>query len=137
MKKITVAITVDDNMGIAFNKRRQSRDKLLIKDLVNTTTGQIYISSYSAPLFTEYEGRIEIVENPIAECPDGACCFIEMTEIAEYKDLVSELIIYHWNRLYPSDKKLDLDIQKCGLKIAERYEFAGNSHDVITKETYK
>lgn len=137
MKKITAAITVDDKMGIAFNKRRQSRDKNLIEDLCKKTDGTIYVSSYSAPLFDEHKDRICILDDPIASCPDGGTCFIEMTHLSEHLDDISELIVYHWNRHYPSDKKLDISITECGYKMIAKYEFVGSSHDKITKGIYK
>lgn len=137
MRNLTVAITVDDKMGIAFNKRRQSRDKKLIEDLCKKTNGDIYISSYSAPLFEEYPDRIKVVDDPIIDCPDGACCFVEMKPLREYTESISTLIIYHWNRIYPSDKKMDIDIKNCGFKMVAQYEFVGNSHDKITKGTYQ
>ena len=137
MRNITVAITVDDKMGLAFNKRRQSRDKNLIADLCDKTTGAIYVSEYSAPLFSEHEDRIAIVENPIEQCPDGGICFVEMTHLLDHVDDISKLIIYHWNRLYPSDKKLDIDLRFSGFKMTAKYEFAGNSHDKITKGIYE
>lgn len=137
MRNLTVAITVDDKMGIAFNKRRQSRDKKLIEDLCKKTDGDIYISSYSALLFEEFNDRIRIVDDPLSECPDGGCCFVEMTHLGEYIDDVSTLIIYNWNRLYPADKKIDVDINNSGFKMVAKYEFCGNSHDKITKGIYK
>ncbi len=136
MRNITVAITVDDRMGLAFNKRRQSRDKKLIDDLCSKTDKDIYISSYSAILFDEHKDRIKIVEDPLSECPDGGFCFVEMTELGIHIDSISELIIYHWNRLYPSDKKLDINIESTEFKLIKCYDFTGNSHDKITKFIY-
>lgn len=137
MRNLTVAITVDDKWGLAFNKRRQSRDKKLIEDLCKKTSCDIYISSYSALLFEEFPDRIKIVDDPLADCPDGGCCFVELTPINEYIDDISTLIIYHWNRHYPSDKKMDIDVKKHGFKMIAQYEFAGNSHDKITKGIYQ
>ena len=136
MRNITVAITVDDRMGLAFNKRRQSRDKKLIDDLCSKTDKDIYISSYSAILFDEHKNRIKIVEDPLSECPDGGFCFLEMTELGIHIDSISELVVYYWNRLYPSDKKLDINITDHGFKMSAKYEFVGNSHDKITKFIY-
>ena len=137
MRNISVAITVDDKMGLAFNKRRQSRDRKLIEDLFKKTQGAIYVSDYSLPLFEGYEDKISVVEDPIRDCPDGACCFIEMTHIGPYLDEIGELIVYGWNRLYPSDKKLDINIDDVGFKMTAKYEFVGSSHDKITKGIYK
>lgn len=137
MRKITVAITVDDKMGIAFNSRRQSRDKNLIADMCKKHDGDIYVTSRSALLFEGYEDRIKIVDAPLTDCPDSGFCFVEMTHLGEHVDTIDQLIVYHWNRHYPSDKKLDIDIIQCGFKMAAKYEFVGNSHDKITKGIYK
>ena len=134
MKKITVAVTVDERMGIAFNKRRQSRDRILINDLADTIVGKIYVSEYTLPLFEEYKDRIVVADDPLRECPDGGCCFVEKTKIGEHLDDVETFIVYRWNRHYPSDVKLDVDFS--GYKMVDCTEFVGSSHEKITKETY-
>ena len=136
MRNITVAVTVDDNMGIAFNKRRQSRDIRMVEDLCQMTDGKIYVSSYSATLFDNMSDKIEVVNDPLGECKDGSTCFIEATYIGQYKDDIKTLIVYRWNRSYPSDKKLDV-VLECGeFSKLSTLDFTGNSHDVITKDIY-
>ena len=137
MRKIKVAITLDDKNGLMFNKRRQSRDKSVIADLCHKTNGFIYISQYSALLFEDFQDRIQIVDDPLIECPDGACAFVEGRTLKDFLPEIDELIVYNWNRLYPSDMKLDINIIDCGFKMNAKYEFAGNSHDKITKGVYK
>ena len=137
MRKITVAITVDERMGIAFNKRRQSRDRVLIKDLLDTATGKVYVSEYSLPLFDEHKDRVIVAKDPLAHCPDGGCCFVEMTELMPYIDDISTLIVYNWNRHYPADKTLDIDLKNGRFSLTSSTEFIGSSHEKITKEIYK
>ena len=81
MRKITVAVTVDDRMGIAFNNRRQSSDRILIRDLMNSVSGNVYVSNYSAPLFSEYVERTIAVADVLSECPDGSLCFAELQSL--------------------------------------------------------
>ena len=50
--------------------------------------------------------------------------------------MIDTLIIYRWNRLYHSDVKFDVDVKKSGYKLKSSTEFAGSSHDKITKEIY-
>ena len=133
MKNLTVAITVDDNLGLAFNKRRQSRDEKLIDDLCKSTNSLIYISKYSAPLFENYKDRICVVVDPITDSPEEGFCFLEMSTLGEYIDDISCLIMYRWNRKYPADKKLDVDLNSLNFIKAEEYSFVGKSHDEITK----
>ena len=137
MKKITVAVTVDERMGIAFNKRRQSRDRILIRDLVSTLSDKIYVSEYSLPLFDEYKDRIVVADDPLAHCPDGGCCFVEMVELMPYIEEIDTLIVYNWNRHYPADKTLDIDLENGKFSLASSTEFVGSSHEKITKEIYK
>ena len=137
MKKITVAVTVDERMGIAFNKRRQSRDRVLIKDLLDTATGKVYVSEYSLPLFDEYKDRVIVAEDPLAQCPDGGCCFVEMVELMPYIEEIDTLIVYNWNRHYPADKTLDIDLENGRFSLTSSTEFVGSSHEKITKETYR
>ena len=137
MRAITVVVTVDDKMGIAFNKRRQSRDRCLIEDLCQSTDKDIYISPYSLPLFSEWENRVKVCDSPLSECADGGVAFIEMTQIGDHIDDVSDLIIYRWNKVYPSDKKLGILPDECGFVKASTTDIEGNSHSVITKEIYK
>ena len=132
MRNITVAITVDDKMGLAFNKRRQSRDRVLIADLCENTDGVIYVSPYSAPLFEEYSKRVAVLDSPLADSPIDSTCFVEMTELKDHIDDISALTVYRWNRHYPSDKKLDIDIESCGFTLSQSYEFVGKSHDKIS-----
>ena len=136
MRKITVAVTVDERMGIAFNKRRQSRDRALIRDLVETANGKIYVSDYSRPLFDEHKDKVIVSEIPLAECPSGELCFVEMTELMPYIDDIDMLIVYNWNRHYPADKTLDIDIKNGTFTLTSSTDFIGSSHEKITKEIY-
>lgn len=136
MKKLTVVATVDDRMGVAFNKRRQSRDVKLIEDLIRSTDRTIYVTEYSEPLFEGHIDRIIVAKDPMSECPDGGVCFIELTPLAGKAEEISTLILYRWNKVYPSDKKLGIDIDDSGFKLTGTTEFSGKSHDKITKEVY-
>lgn len=137
MRKINVAITVDDNLGIAFNGRRQSRDKEVINDLVSCTRGKIYVSHYSAPLFKGFEDKIEVVESPLESCPDGESCFVEISALSPFVDAINSLTVYRWNRNYPSDEKMDLTLSSERFRLISMSEFAGSSHDKISKGIYK
>ena len=47
-----VIVCVDDGMGMLFNHRRQSRDRVLIQRILEITKGkQIFMNTYSAELF--------------------------------------------------------------------------------------
>lgn len=136
MKKITVAVVVDDLCGMLLFGKRQSKDRVLIAEFMEYAADRpVFVGNFSKKLFESYEG-VTMCENPLEDAPDGAICFIENFPLTPYLSLVNELIIYRWNRLYHSDVKLDVDPKAAGYKLSSVSEFAGSSHDRITKEIY-
>lgn len=132
-----VIVCLEDNGGMAFNNRRQSRDRVLNADVV-TTVGErrLFISPYSKMLFEDSEAELCVTEDFLEVADDSGYCFVEDRALAPYSDRISEVIVYRWNRRYPGDRYFDLDLDALGLKCAEIEEFAGYSHEKITKERY-
>lgn len=127
-------ICVDDGLGRLFCGRRQSRDRVLCEDIVRTVgNGALYIESYSEPLFSGFGKTARVCSEPPKE--KDAYFFFEKTSPEAYANLVSEWTVYRWNRLYPSDVKFSADLLR-GFRLASTAEFAGSSHDRITKEVY-
>ncbi len=117
-----------------FNKRRQSRDRLLCERVLALVPGKIYMSPYSAKLFGENE-KIVICE----DFPDikGGNDFYFAEDKEFSLENVDGLIIYRWNRLYPADKSFKFDLETLGFAKVSAEEFIGNSHPTITEEIYK
>ena len=67
----------------------------------------------------------------------GGFAFIETPPLAPYKAKIDTLVIYKWNRHYPSDKKLDIAPRDMGMRLVKTYDFVGSSHEKITKEVYE
>ncbi len=119
-------VCLDDNNGMMFNNRRQSRDKILIENVLELCKGEkLYTNEYSAKLFPE--NAVEICENP-----QNGYCFAENFTVDEND--VEEIIVYKWNRVYPADVQFNIDLKKWNL--AETVDFAGSSHEKITRERY-
>ena len=129
-----VIVCVDDNFGILFNKRRQSRDAAVIADIYKMK-GTLWIHPFSDKLFSDYGGQVVTDEEFLEKAGAGDICFVENQCLIPYKDKIEQIILYKWNRKYPSDFKLDLDLQEW--KIIETKEFVGTSHEKITRETYQ
>ncbi len=131
MKVITC---VDNDGGLFFNERRQSQDRGFISNLLQLCKGRtLYISDYSAPLFPK-EKHIKVVEDPLKTAKKRQFCFVEGQYLKPYEDKIEALILYHWNRDYPADRYLDLDLTQWTL--VETTTFAGTSHDHIRREVY-
>lgn len=126
---------IDKKNGMMFGGKRQSRDKILYENILAKVNGsRLWMSSYSAPLFSG-ESEILIDDNYEAKAEENDYCFIEDKgyQINECK----EIIIYKWNRLYPSDKTLNIDLKANGFKLTSKRDFKGNSHEKITEEIYE
>ena len=54
-----------------------------------------------------------------------------------YLSKIEKVAVYRWNRLYPSDLRLDLETLLRGRHMISRREFPGSSHERITEEVYQ
>ena len=131
---MTVAVCVDDKMGMLFNHRRQSRDKVLIDDLMNIAE-KVKINGFSEALFEDFKDRIEIDEEFLENAKNEDVCFVEDIDLEPYADKIDKVILYFWNRHYPSSLKFNVDLSD--YNFIEETEFQGNSHEKITREVYK
>ena len=130
-------VCLDERKGMMFNHRRQSRDKAVIDDVLNNVSKCVRICEYSKALFENSGAEITVSDDFIETAESGDCCFVEERGISEYINKASKLIVYKWNRSYPSDFSLDIALFDSRLKLCGRSDFAGNSHEKITKEVYE
>ena len=128
-------VCLDDKQGMMFNGRRQSRDRLLMEDLEQYVDGKtVYCTPYSEGLLANRRLSYRVTENPFADAGD-AYCFIETLDPAPYAERIDEIVIYRWNRHYPSDVWFTLDLDQ--YRLTERVDFVGSSHETITREVWK
>lgn len=128
-------ICLDDKNGIAFADRRQSRDKQQVLRMLETVgNAKLYVSDYSAALFGSIPDNVIISATPLYDAGQGDYCFVEREEVFSVEP--EEIIIYRWNRVYPSDIKFDTELL-VGKTLASTFEFCGNSHEKITEEVYR
>ena len=129
---MNVAVCIDDNSGMLFNSRRQSRDRILIEDFLRTAeNSKVFIRSFSEKLFTEM--NVSVNDNCLLEAEENDFCFIEDEDILPYSAKIRKLIVYKWNRVYPADFYFEMPE---GFTLTEASEFQGSSHEKITKEIY-
>lgn len=136
MKSLSVAVCVDERGGMTFFGKRQSRDRVLIQELLDSTKGKVYIRKFSSLLFEGHEDRIVVCEDPFSGAGDDDVIFIEDMPLKDKTNEIDRLIVYCWGKVYPSDKKLGFKPEEC-FRAIESSEFAGSSHDKITKTVYK
>ena len=127
-------VCLDERKGMMFNNRRQSRDRVLIDNMIEMIgDDKLYIAPYSESLFENKEIKLKVKKNPL-KAADENWCFIENLPVAEYKDEIETVVIYHWNRHYPGDFFFDLELDSYSLESSE--ELVGSSHEKITKEIW-
>ena len=129
-------VCVDKNGGMAFNSRRQSRDiKLRERILTLTNDSTLLINNYSKEMFGDHS-HIRVDKHFLDNAIDGDYCFAEDIDATPYEDKISKIILYKWNRAYPSDLKFGISLSD-GWKLVKTEDFQGNSHEKITEEIYE
>lgn len=127
----TLAVAVDDNMGISFNKRVCSKDSFIETRMEILNGGRVI---RTAPTHKDDYTVKEYWEPKLVSEETGIY-------IAGYEDPTpllnhfGEVIVFKWNREYPSDVKFTADLSKDYI-LVQTNEFVGTSHEKITEERY-
>ncbi len=130
---MTVIVCLDAHNGLLFNGRRQSRDRLVIEDILSTVRGRRLLAApFSAPLFAGAELLLDEAFLTLAEAEDF--CFVEDRALMPQLTRIDALLVYRWNRAYPADVFFDLPLETW--RLVETTEFKGTSHECITREVY-
>ena len=66
----------------------------------------LWVEPYSRPLFPQEAEHIRAAEEPWTQAGPEDLCFLELTGPAPALERADRLILYRWNRHYPSDRKL-------------------------------
>ena len=130
-------VCVDNKGGMAFFQKRQSQDRVLREDILNCLQGaRVWMSPYSLKQFKE-ENKADLIadEQFLDAAGEEDFCFVENQNLQQYEKKITEIIVYRWNRDYPADLFLDVDLKDW--ELTETAEFAGNSHEKITREVYR
>ena len=132
---MTLIVCVDDEQGMAFGRRRQSRDRALCEDMVVFAAGRtLRMSPRSAKLFEGMDGNIAATEDFAQNAKADECCFVEFQSVDELAERARDLVLYRWNRHYPAD--LHFCVSLDGWRLDRVTEFPGTSHEKITREVY-
>ena len=132
---MNLIVTLDDGNGMAFNHRRQSRDRVLNERILALCKGRLTVNAYTAKLFSDTGAELTVTEDPPALAGEDDWCFAEDFPIAPYADRIKKLVVFRWNRSYPSDRKFDLPLTDW--KRISQTDFPGSSHEKITEEIYQ
>ena len=133
---MTVIVCVDDKMGVLFNCRRQSKDSILRERILELSKNtSLWMSPYSQKQFEgDNNSNICIADNFLIAADNDSFCFSEGTALSPCIEKIDRIILYKWNRVYPSDETFDVDLSEWSL--VSTFDFQGSSHEKITEEVY-
>lgn len=132
---MTAIVCIEDRGGILFNSRRVGRDYEVRRDIAKDFD-KVYMTEYSRSLFSDVEIDVTVRSSPLSEGVRGDVCFIESGEIKDNLASISRIILYRWNRRYPSDVKLGFEPADAGFRLVSTVDLVGQAHERITKEIY-
>ncbi|WP_041137959.1 hypothetical protein [Beduini massiliensis] len=130
-----IIVCLDDHNGMMFNNRRQSQDRKVREDMMQLSL-PIMMNSYSYKMFEKGYTKNIIVQEELPVLKEDCYLFIENQDVKTYEDQITEVIVYYWNRTYPSDLKWMIDLTSKQWQVVSVTEFQGSSHDNITKTVY-
>ncbi len=132
---MNIIICLDNNKGMLFNSRRQSRDKAVLADVIkNLKHSRLLISPFSEKLFSDYSDYVIVDDSFLEKANSGDYCFVEDKTLNSHESKIESIIVYNWCRDYPADFYCDIDFNF--FKLFEETEFTGNSHEKITKQVF-
>ncbi|MBE6632133.1 MAG: ribonuclease Z [Ruminococcaceae bacterium] len=131
---MNIFLCLDDDNGMTFGGKRQSRDKVQREKMLELCKGsRLFMNEYSANLFNDVPANVHIDEDFLNKAKREDFCFCET--ILPNMPEVERLYIFRWNRKYPSDLRFTGDISEFRLTYTE--EFRGSSHEKISLLVYE
>lgn len=122
----------DNALGLRFNHRRQSRDRVVCGRMLEKSGGRLWLAEETQGLFAGFpEAELTIVSDPAA-VPVGSFCFWEGPTDAP----AETIILYRWNRDYPGDERFCFPGGEEIWQLDCWEDFPGFSHEKITEEIY-
>ena len=119
-----------------FNHRRLSRDRRVCEKILDySNEKELWMNAYSRKLFTDLTdiNSIQVDEEFLDK--SQSICFVENQDITPYLPKIDTLVLFQWNRDYPADFFITVDLSQWNLISTE--DFEGTSHEKITMEVYK
>ncbi len=132
---MNVIVCLDDAGGMAFNGRRQSKDRMVCEKILSLAEGhKLWMNAYSKGMFKDFDS-IFVAEDFLQKAKAEDFCFVETQSFS--KDAVTQLFVFCWNRAYPADIYLGFEPEESGYTLIEKTEFCGFSHENITLSVFK
>lgn len=133
---MNLIVCLEEKNGMMFNKRRLSQDVVIREDIYkNLDDKALIMNGYSFKMFEkDNSGQNIVIREDLPLDNDEDFQFIEDKQLGMYEDKINKLVVYYWNRRYPSDLKFDIDLSSDKWEVESEMEFPGKSHEKITKK---
>ena len=134
---MNIILCIDDENGMLFHGRRQSKDRVLRQQVRALAQGHpLWMNSYTARQFSEDQCETVVNEAFLENAPEDAWCFVENCDLQAYTERIQRVVLYRWNRRYPSDVKFPMELFADKWSLISTRNFPGSSHEKITEEVY-
>ena len=152
-----LVLAVDSHGGVSFNGRRQRESWHLRNDLLSCVASKkgskLWMSNYSKSQFYDMKGKVGYERIPdipeyvpkdyyIEQAGDKDYCFVELWNQEIWKCILQKnpkkIVIYNWQRNYPSDLYFDPELYTYGWKKESSYKIELGSKFIppIVKTTW-
>lgn len=135
---MNLILCIDEKGGMAFNHRRQSRDKkqrLHLYSLVGDSS--LTISPYSEKLIVSDDTDIRLqITSDLTNADPDSFVWVEIDSANSLIPMAKQIILYKWNRLYLSDLRFDESLLT-GFSLMKTEQIKGSSHERIDIEYYE
>ena len=134
---MNLIICIDDQYGMQFGGRRQSRDREVCKRVMEISLSScLWLNRSAQTLFEGLAGSVRTDDTFLQNAGVGEYCFVEDLDFLHYIDRVKQIILFRWNRVYPADTYFPEQLLQSGWKKVAVTDFSGYSHERITQEVY-
>ena len=131
-----IIVCIDENFGMMFNGRRQSKDRVVREKIYALSKGsKLFMNNFSHSQFEEKYDNIIVDEEFLKKAEKDDFCFVE--DKAFLPSIADMLYVFCWNRLYPNDFALGFNIEESGFRCIQSVNFEGYSHKNITLNIYE
>ncbi len=133
---MNIFVCIGTRGEMMFSRRRVSFDSAVLEDIVRSSGGELFAAAGSLSLFA----RIGFTPTVFGEFSDTGYIgnyFVEDRRLLPFADKIDILTVYNFNRHYPVDLRLDINPEENGFVLLSSTEFAGTSHEKITKKVWK
>ncbi|MBR3594123.1 MAG: ribonuclease Z [Clostridia bacterium] len=129
-------VCLDKSGGMSLFGKRQSKDRVLRADILDSVDTRLWMSEYSFSQFEEESDKVLVDSDYLNKAGENDYCFLELEDAEAALSVAKTVTVYNWNRAYPSDRKFPVADYKSRWQLLSAEDFVGSSHEKITKEVY-